>query len=97
LRRREAAPQAAASAEARQGEMWGASQTKAAEIQNLPASKRPVLGQWLGANIFLFEQKLQSPETEVAQLATAAECCQETGCISKKIRFAGFLIDLKNQ
>jgi len=62
-----------------------------------PETKRPVLGQWLPANIFLFEQKLQSPETEVAQLATAAECCQETGCISKKIRFAGFLIDLKNQ
>jgi len=77
--------------------MWGASQTKAAEIQNLPASKRPVLGQWLGANIFLFEQKLQSPETEAAQMAEAEECCEETGCISKKIRFAGFLIDLKNQ
>jgi len=77
--------------------MWGANQTKAAEIQNLPASKRPVLGQWLAPNIFLFQQKLQSPETEVAQMARAAECCEETVCISKKIRFAGFLIDLKNQ
>jgi len=55
-----------------------------------PETKRPVLGQWLALNIFLFEQKLQSPETEVAQLATAAECCQETGGISKKSVSQGF-------